>query len=159
MTDKHVATTKTSEHTFNSVDDLQAAGWTLCQQDGGFIEHVGPLWQFIDGKKLIYGFFAEEKHRNRSGAVHGGMLATLADRTLGATARLADPTRSQATIDLDIKYIDSARMGEFVTATARLLKETSTLAFLSGHLESNGRLIAHVSGIWRFRPSKRGDHK
>lgn len=81
------------------------------------------------------------------------MLATLADRTLGLNARLNDLERPQATIDLTIHYVDAARIGEFVTGTGTLLRQTSTLAFLSGQLETRRRLIASISGIWRIRPT------
>ena len=135
--------------TLRTRDDLVHAGWTEVVDDG-FAGHVGPLWHLVRDQEATFGFFAGKKHKNRAGIVHGGMLATLADRALGMTARLSDPSRMQATIELNIQYIDVARMGEFVTATGRLLRQTSTLAFLSGQLEANGRLIGHASGIWRI---------
>lgn len=134
-----------------NLDELLAAGWSL-HQDEGFLAHVGPILERRGAGDVRLGFIAEAKHANRAGFVQGGMLATLADRTLGLTARLAEPSRSQATVELDIKYLDTARMGDFVTARAEVLRETSTLAFLSGRLEAEGRLIASVSGIWRIRP-------
>ena len=132
-----------------TIEDLKQAGWTASVDDG-FVGLAGPIWQLLGDTEVTCGFFAEEKHKNRSGRVHGGMLATLADRALGLTARRRDPSRKQVTIDLNIQFIDAAHLGDFVTATGKLLRETSTLAFLSGQIRADDRLIANVSGIWRI---------
>jgi uncharacterized protein (TIGR00369 family) len=134
-----------------SPDDLRAEGWRIMDDDG-FLGFVGPVWERWTGNGPTVGFIAEPKHRNRAGVVQGGMLATLADRTLGLTARQNEPGRSQATVHLDINYLDSAQIGEFVTARATVLRQTTTLAFLSGTIEAEGRIIASMSGIWRIRP-------
>jgi len=141
-------------NTSKAVEQLRQSGWIEVEDDG-FIGHVGPLWALIGGKEVTLGFFAEQKHKNRAGVVQGGMLATLADRTLGMAARLAEPKRRHATIQLNIEYMDVARLGEFVSATGALMRQTKTLAFSSGRLKSNGRLIGTASGIWRIRPGTR----
>jgi uncharacterized protein (TIGR00369 family) len=130
-------------------DDLRRDGW-IEMIEQGFGGHAGPFWHLIEEDRTLCGFFARDQHRNRSGNVHGGMLATLADRALGTNARLPEPNRRQATIGLDIQFIAPARMGEFVTGTGRVLRETASIAFLSGHLEAGGRLVANLSGVWRI---------
>jgi acyl-coenzyme A thioesterase PaaI-like protein len=131
--------------------DLISAGWRKVEDDG-FIGHIGPLWMLVDQNEASFGFFARKIHKNRAGVVQGGMLATIADRAMGMTARLLEPTRQQMTIQLDLQYFEVARLGTFVSATGKLWKQTSTLAFLSARLESDGRLVATASGLWRIRP-------
>jgi uncharacterized protein (TIGR00369 family) len=137
-----------------SPDGLSRAGWTRTEVEG-YLEHIGPLWDRFESDHVTCGFVAAENHKNRVGIVHGGMLATLADRALGVNARLKDPSRRHATIQLNIQYIDAARLGDFVTATARVLRETRTLCFLAGEIVSNGRLIAHISAIFRLQEARK----
>jgi acyl-coenzyme A thioesterase PaaI-like protein len=87
--------------------------------------------------------------------VQGGMLATLADLGLGRAARLDIPGRRQATIQISVQYIDAARIGEFLVARCRKLKETRNLVFVAGEIEADGRLVASVSGIWKILHGKR----
>jgi uncharacterized protein (TIGR00369 family) len=136
-----------------TTEELVASGWKRVEDDG-FISQLGTIWQLIGDEGTSCGVFAGGEHKNRSGFVHGGMLATLADRALGTTARLSHSIPVLATIELNIQYIAAARMGEFVCATGRLLKRTSNLAFLAGQLESDGKLVAHISGIWLVKANK-----
>lgn len=132
---------------------LRSDGWINFSQSG-FAELIGPLWERTVDGTVYLGFVAEPKHRNRADVVQGGMIATLADLTLGVTARMHDRGRRQATIQLDIKYIDAAKMGEFVVGKGALHRETPTVAFLSGVIEANGRLVATMSGVWRVKRPK-----
>lgn len=132
-------------------DALRSLGWSIMDDDG-FIGFVGPLWERWTPESPSLAFIAEPKHKNRAGVVHGGMLATLADRTLGLTVRQSEPGRSQATIHLDINYLDSVQIGEFVVAEGSILRQTTKLAFLSGTIQAGGRLVASINSIWRIRP-------
>ena len=128
---------------------LVREGWRRVEHEG-FAAMVGPFWEKKVRDESCLGFFSEPRHHNRAGLVQGGMLATLADLGLGRTARFADPRRRQATIELNVHYIDSARIGEFIAVRCRKLRETRTLAiFFSCVIEAEGRIIANVSGIWR----------
>lgn len=132
-------------------DTLRAAGWSAMEDDG-FIGLVGPIWHKRSAEGANLGFIAETRHQNRAGVVQGGMLATLADRTLGLAVRRDELDRSQATINLDINYLDAARIGEFVEARATVLRQTSNLAFVTGQIDVDGRIVASINGIWRIRP-------
>ena len=55
------------------------------------------------------GLRAERNHCNTRGIVHGGVLATLADASLGYTIGfMQDPPRSLVTASLTIDYAGSA---------------------------------------------------
>ena len=53
------------------------------QKTQAFGTHVGPIYRPIDGDGLTFGFFTDERHANKRGVTHGGMLATAFDIALG----------------------------------------------------------------------------
>ena len=93
--------------------DPAAAGWEP-YADEGFIGLVGPFWSRQCGDSFVYAFMAEKKHHNRRGVVQGGMLMTFADRSMGMTCWYANEQQPQATVQLDMHFIDAVQIGEFV---------------------------------------------
>lgn len=129
-------------------DTLLAAGWQRLDADG-FVALVGPFWFRDDQPDFCMAFLAEPRHRNRRGVVQGGMLATLADRAMGQAGRLANGDRDQATIQLDLHYIDTAHIGEFIVARCRVVRRTHRIMFLECEIMAADRLVAKASGIWK----------
>ena len=97
--------------------DPAAAGWEP-YRDEGFIGLVGPFWMRQSGNSYLYAFMAGEKHHNRRGVVQGGMM-TFADRSMGMTCWYANERQPQATVQLDVHFIDAVQIGDFVEASAR----------------------------------------
>lgn len=132
------------------MEQLRREGWSEFAS-AAFLNLVGPLWERKGEDGLQLGFLAEPRHLNRAGIVQGGMIATLADMALGVVAREADRSRPQATIELNVQFIDAGRLGEFLIGHGRLLRQTKQICFLSGHIEASGRLIANMTGIWKIQ--------
>ena len=128
--------------------DPAAAGWEAYRDDG-FVGLVGPFWSRLEGDSFRYGFMAETKHHNRRGVVQGGMLMTFADRSMGMTCWYANGRQPQATIQLDVHFIDAVRIGEFVEAHCRVVRRTRALVFMSGELKVGDRLVATANGVWK----------
>ena len=99
--------------------DPADAGWEP-YRDEGFIGLVGPFWRRPSGDSYLYAFLAEPKHHNRRGIVQGGMLMTFADRSMGMTCWYANGRQPQATVQLDVHFIDAVQIGEFVEAKCRV---------------------------------------
>jgi acyl-coenzyme A thioesterase PaaI-like protein len=119
--------------------------------DAGFIGLVGPLYhQPFDGSDVSrFRFFSEDKHRNRNDVVHGGMLMTFADRALGFTARRGDMTRRQATVQLDVHFVRSVRVGDTVDFEGRIVSETRTFVFVDGIMSVGDKTVVTARGVWR----------
>lgn len=132
-----------------SVADLAAAGWRE-QPDDGFLGLVGPVWEHQDGDRFRVGFLAAPKHKNRRSVVQGGMLMTFADRAMGMAARRANENRPQATVQLDVHFIDAAHMGDFVEAHCEVVRKTSSLIFVTGTLFTGSRVVATGNGVWKM---------
>ena len=128
--------------------DPAVAGWAIFP-DTGFIDWVGPLWTRRDGD-AAFGFRAEPKHANLIGVVQGGMLMTFGDRALGIAAWEAARNQACVTIQFDMQFISSARIGEFVEVRPELVRCTRSLVFLRGMLTTGSRVVATANGVWKI---------
>src|ERR1700759_3158928 len=109
--------------------DPAAAGWQPHgHEDTDFIGLDGPFWsrpiKTKMGDSFQYAFTAQDKHHNLRGVVQGGMLMTFADRAMGRTCYYANEKQAQATIQLDMHFIDAVRVGEFVECRAKVVRRT-----------------------------------
>ncbi|MGT2487590.1 PaaI family thioesterase [Methylobacterium oryzae CBMB20] len=134
-------TTDTDAH------DPAADGWTLVE-DKGFIAHVGPL--HVRGADGAYAFRADQKHANLIGVVHGGMLMSFADRALGETAMRAADGANCVTIQLEMKFIDVGRLGDWIEIRPQVVKRTGSLVFMRGDVRDGTRLLASADGVWKI---------
>src|ERR1051326_5960863 len=128
--------------------DPAAAVWEP-YRDEGFIGLVGPFWSRPDGDSYRYAFMAEAKHHNRRGVVQGGMLMTFADRSMGMTCWYANERQPQATVQLDMHFIDAVQVGAFVEAKCRVVRRTRALVFMSAELVVGDRMVATANGVWK----------
>ena len=128
--------------------DPAAHGWETYGDDG-FIGHVGPFWMKKDGEGYRYAFVAEPKHHNRRGVVQGGMLMTFADRSMGMTCWYANERQPQATVQLDMHFVDAVQVGEFVEAKCRVVRRTRSLIFMAAELVVGTRVVATANGVWK----------
>lgn len=129
--------------------DPAAAGWAPYSEPG-MTELVGPLWHRSDGELPRLGFIAGEKHGNRRGIAHGGMLLMLADHALGMAASQSQGRQPQATIQLNVQFVSSAEVGDFVEVDPEVVRRTRSLVFMQGVMRVNTRTVATVTGIWKI---------
>jgi len=126
------------------------AGWEpYGNEDDGFIGLIGPWWMRKHGDSYLYAFKAEPKHHNRRGVVQGGMLMTFADRSMGLTCWYANERQPQATVQLDMHFIDAVQIGEFIECKCHVVRRTRSLVFMSGELVAGGRVVATANGVWK----------
>ena len=128
--------------------DPAAAGWEPYGDDG-FIGLIGPLWMRPEGDSYRFAFLAEPKHHNRRGFVQGGMLMTFADRSMGMTCWYANERQPQATVQLDVSFVDAVKIGEFVEARCTVVRRTRSLVFMSADLVVGARIVATAKGVWK----------
>jgi len=96
-----------------------------------FNDLVGPLYVRRDAKGVTVGFQVSEKHRNRRGIVHGGMICPLADFAMGyAASTVCDPPRKVVTTTLSIDFAGNAVPGEWVEARVDLYRPGKRIAFV-----------------------------
>ena len=132
-------------------------GWTL-SHGRRFPASIAPLWQREADGGVELGFFCEAGHDNGNGAMHGGLVATLADISLGravgmhrnADRKPDEPRIVSATIQLAISYCGRVEVGEFVSSRGRVVRATRTLTFAAGELGVGERTIAMMQGVFKL---------
>ena len=129
--------------------DLAAAGWKPMPAED-YPALVGPFLARREGGGWRYGFVAEQRHLNKGGVVHGGMLVSFADDALGATVWEAVGRQPVTTVQLNTQFIAPVRLGEFVEMRAEVLRRTRTVVFIRGVLGVGGRTVVHADGVWKI---------
>jgi len=129
-------------------------GWSI-HADEGFIEHVGPIWERRDADGMRYAFVADPRHANLLGVIQGGMLMTFADRALGLRAWEAAEGTPCVTIQFEMQFLSSGRIGEFIELRPEVVRRTASLVFLRGVLTAGSRSVAAATGIWKRVPRAR----
>ena len=130
--------------------DPAAHGWET-YRDEGFVGLVGPFWTkpTQPDEAPHFAFLAAPKHHNRRGVVQGGMLMTFADRSMGMTCWYANGKKPQATVHLDVHFVDAVQIGEFVEAQCKVVRRTRSLIFMSAELMVGERVVATANGVWK----------
>ena len=133
---------------------LQEQGWKA-RQLGGFMGNAGPLWARREGGGWVYGLLAEDRHLNPAGVVHGGALATLIDHVLSTVAWEACDRTPCVTVQLDTHFLAELRAGQFAQARASITARTSSLVFMDGQVQVEGRPILAARAIMKLlRPAR-----
>lgn len=111
---------------------------------------VGPLYaRRPRGKPLVVGLRIDEKHLNSRGICHGGVLATLADLSLGyAMHAQAGGKGGFVTAHLDVDYVGAARAGDWIESRVDIQRIGTRLAFASCYLVALERRIVRASAIF-----------
>ncbi len=91
--------------------------------------------------------------------LQGGALMTFIDRAMGFTARHFTEAPATVTVTLNLQFIDSVKIGEFVSCRPKITRATKLLVFVSGEFMVGGRVVCVANGIWKkiITPSKLKD--
>ena len=111
---------------------------------------VGPLYRRREaGKPLSIALRIEDKHTNSRGICHGGVLATLADLSLGyAMHEEAGGKAAFVTAHLSLDYAGAARVGDWIESRVQIQRIGARLAFANCDLVAGERPIVHASAIF-----------
>uniref|UniRef100_A0A3Q4MQ83 Acyl-coenzyme A thioesterase 13 n=2 Tax=Neolamprologus brichardi TaxID=32507 RepID=A0A3Q4MQ83_NEOBR len=94
--------------------------------------------------KVVCEMRVEEEHTNRGGTLHGGLTATLVDIVSTMAIMYSERGAPGVSVDMNITYMNAAKMGEDVLITAQVLKQGRSLAFATVDLTNKvtGKIIA-----------------
>ncbi len=107
----------------------------------GFAHEIGITDPTADDGEAQAELQAEGRHLNPAGSVHGGVLATLVDATMGAAVRSTTGDDDvPATIQLTLAYLRPGQEG-LLTARARVGKQGEHLLVCEAEVEQDGRTL------------------
>ncbi|XP_030067329.1 acyl-coenzyme A thioesterase 13-like [Microcaecilia unicolor] len=81
--------------------------------------------------KVVCDMKIEDEHTNANGTLHGGMTATLVDTISSAALLYTERGQLAVSVDMNITYMDTAKLGDSILITAQVLKQGQSLAFVT----------------------------
>jgi uncharacterized protein (TIGR00369 family) len=124
-------------------------------QDNSFIGHLRGIRRRQLGDRVETCLRVEPHHLNPNGTVHGGVLLTLMDITLGMTveAYLNSPSgRHPITVQLNSSMIAAASEGQLVLGQAQVDGSSRTMTWASGRIVCDGRVLMTGTAVFRNPP-------
>ena len=95
----------------------------------------------------------DDRHLNRGGTVHGGLLATLVDVAMGATVFSgSEDDERPVTVEMKVNYLEAGDRGSLV-ATAKVRRRGGRFTVLEAEVEQNGVVLAFATGTYTTVPS------
>jgi acyl-coenzyme A thioesterase PaaI-like protein len=107
---------------------------------------TGPAWR----KGGTYAFRVAEHHCNLRGVIHGGMLMTLADMTLGQAVWDATERAPSVTLNMQTQFLKPAKAGDLIQVTPELTRRTRGFVFMRGDFKVDGETIMTVQSVWKL---------
>ena len=116
----------------------------------GFMKHNGGiLFRKISNTEFEFKKIIDENKLNSAGITHGGYICSIIDAGAGTAAPRASDNSPCVTISLDVKFIGATKIGDEIKGFAKIQKVTKSMIFLICYLESNSKIIASASGVWK----------
>nr|WP_255668646.1 PaaI family thioesterase [Aeromicrobium duanguangcaii] len=115
-----------------------------------FLSTIGaPTHEAADGKATLT-MDAGSEHLNPAGTVHGGMLATLVDTTMGAAILSIVDDEVPATSQLTVTYLRPGKPGP-LTVTATVRKRGDRLTICEAEIEQDGKSLVHALATFALK--------
>ena len=123
---------------------------------GPFTTHNGPWFHWADSDSFRQGVRLLPRHCNSRGIVHGGFLCSFADG-LAATAVFRALDRPSVTIKLNTEFLKSAKSGDWLQGTGRVVSATRNTAFVEAEAwvgegdDQPSELVFFANAMFRLR--------
>ena len=117
----------------------------------GFMKYLGGLnLRKINEIEYEFSVDVKEMHLNTGQIAHGGFLSTIADTGMGTAAHQVAGDRRCVTINLNLKFITAAKLGEKLNGKVKILKKTKTLVFINCEINNTKDIVVSASGTWKI---------
>jgi uncharacterized protein (TIGR00369 family) len=117
-----------------------------------FVKDLGVELISAENGRAILALDLTPRHLNSWSVAHGGVLMTLLDVAMAAAGRSLDPTRgSGVTVEMKTSFLQPAKAGSRLLASAHAFHRSSTMAFCDSEVrDTDDRLIAKAMGTFKF---------
>ena len=117
----------------------------------GFMKYIGGLnLRKINEIEYEFSVDVKEMHLNTGQIAHGGFLSTIADTGMGTAAHQVAGDKRCVTINLNLKFITAAKLGEKLNGKVKILKKTKTLVFINCEINNTKDIVVSASGTWKI---------
>lgn len=109
-----------------------------------------PLFSRRGERSVEIGLWLREAHCNSRGFLHGGVIAALADNAMGLSCVACHPgVKGALTVNLNVDYVTSAKLGQWLRIEPRVIKTGGTLGFADALITADGDTIARANATFR----------
>ena len=121
----------------------------------GFMKHNGGVFfRKISDTEFEFKTTIDENKLNSAGITHGGYICSIIDAGSGTAAHRASDGKPCVTVSLDVKFISATKNGDEIKGFTKIQKITKSMIFLICYLESNSKIVASASGVWKILNKK-----
>jgi uncharacterized protein (TIGR00369 family) len=121
---------------------------------GGFADLVGYELTMWEEDVAEVALTVAERHLNRSGLMHGGVLGTLIDTACGycgCYAPQGEPPRRAVTLSLTTNFIGAGQPGQRLTARAQRSGGGKSVFFADCTvMDQEGRVVGSGQGTFKY---------
>jgi uncharacterized protein (TIGR00369 family) len=118
-----------------------------------FTDPWEPLYSKRTERAVTMGLRLAKAHTNARGLIHGGLIASLADNSMGySCAQATGWTTSYVTVTLAVDYVGAARIGQWLAAECEVIRTGSTLCFAQSLIKADDVVIARANATFRVVP-------
>ena len=120
-----------------------------------FTDPWEPLYAKKTDKTVSIGLWLAAPHTNARGLIHGGLIASLADNSMGySCAQATGWTTSFVTVSLAVDFVGSAQIGQWLAVECEVIKTGRTICFAQSLIRADDAVIARANGTFRVVPKK-----
>jgi uncharacterized protein (TIGR00369 family) len=112
-----------------------------------FISHVGLHVEELSDKVSVVSLTINDKHKQRLGFVHGGVIATMVDVAMGSLV-VAATGKPAVSVEINVNYLLSASEG-IIKAIAHLKRLGKRLHYAEADVvDDKGNILSTATGIY-----------
>lgn len=122
---------------------------------------LGMNFTILSPGIVSYSLSINKSHLATPVAVHGGVVASLLDATVGvgALSAVCEVGKVVSTVELSISYLSPSFLNDQLTATSELVKLGHKLIFMEAKVvNQNGALIAKATAILNAYPKEKAGY-
>jgi acyl-CoA thioesterase len=129
-------------------------------KNNAFTQLLGLEFSWIEPGKVCYAMSVEAKHMATPGFLHGGVVSTLLDATMGAGAMtlVADEWKVVSTIEMNVSFLKPGLLGTKLQAVSEVVRKGKGVIFMKAILrnEDNAILAVANGSFYPFSADKAG---
>lgn len=111
---------------------------------------ISPLGRWLNGTirtadsgRLVAEYVVREELTNPAGVLHGGAASALLDDLIGAMVFTLGRDYAFTSVNLNVDFLNAARLGDTVTVTAEVVREGKNIIHCEGCIVAgDGKIIA-----------------
>lgn len=125
-------------------------GFERHTRQSGFTDPWEPLYAKREDGSFALGLILGPAHLNGRGMAHGGLIASLADNSMGIACAYAAGEAGMVTAQLSVNMVGSAAPGAWLQSFAHPTRIGGTLCFAEAQVTADGALVATATAIFRM---------